>query len=600
MWLYNLALAILTLWVASMAWPWQGPWPHAGVVLGFMLFQLFVWHYGFPVPSMGLTSMERVPQVAALLLFPLEVAATINALPALLFPFINRRYRQGSLAFGALRAVHNACMIVWISLAGGWCFRALGGSVPLLTPGWTDLWALLAATVAMQLVNSGMMVIFLWLDRRDVWRIATWDYLLADSLFVPIGVLAALIYAAGEASTITLFLLFLTLTVLSLHELVESRRQAHERLVALDAASGARQAISGSRQMQTIAERLLDHIGAMLPFRVGFVALHDVERDEFDVVLERIDGEQLARARKPISEGLSGHVLQSGEPVRIEHWDRAPESLRARAILQPGEQPGSLLIVPLRWRGRTLGVVSVQHPKGGRYSEADGNALVAIADDIAPVIADARIFEELDDYRARLEALVAERTAELKAAGLERERLLEQLQQNAQLLERQSREDALIGLANRRHFDERIAAEIETAHRNGTSLSLALVDLDHFKQVNDSAGHAVGDIVLMRIAALLRSCCPPGGLAARIGGEEFALLLPGLGADGATALLEAVRQGTVSMPLDDLPLSTALRFSAGVACCQPDDDRDSLLRRADRWLYTAKRAGRDRIVCEPG
>ncbi len=597
LWLYNLALLCATLGMASLAWPWQADWPPVGVVLAFVLFQLLIWHYGFPVPSMGLTSMERVPQVAALLLFPLEVAVTINALPALIFPFINRRYRQGSLAFGALRAVHNVCMVSWISLAGGWCYRALGGEVPLLHPDWGSLGAVLVAMVAMQVVNSLMMVWFLWLDRRDVRRIATWNYLLSDSLFVPIGVLAALICAPGEPFTITLFALFVLLTVISMHELVESRRQMQDRVVALDAASGARLAISGSQRMDQLAERLLDHIGALLPFRIAYVALHDAERREFDVVLEMIDGERRPRYRRPVEAGLSGQVLASGQPLRIENWDRAPEELRARAVLAPGEQPGSALIVPIRWRGQVLGLVSVQHSSVGRYSEADLHALVAIADDIAAVIADARTFEELDSYRRRLEGLVAERTAELEQAGREREHLLAELQRHAVLLERQSREDALTGLANRRHFDERITVEIQAATERGSALSLALVDLDHFKNINDTAGHAAGDAVLKRVAALLQQRAPAGALVARIGGEEFALILPGLALSDATALLESLRCAVAQLPLDDLSLQDGLRCSAGVSVWRAGDDHAGLLRRADRGLYAAKRSGRDR-VCE--
>ncbi len=595
LWLYNLVLAGCTVWLASWAWPWLADWPPLGVVLAFVLFQLLVWHYGFVVPSMGLTSMERVPQVAALLLFPLEVAAAINALPALVFPFTNRRYRQGSLRFGALRAVHNACMVVWISVLGGMAYRAVGGAVPLQSPGWTELWALLSLAAVMQVVNSSMMITFLWLDRRDVWRIATWDYLLSDSLFVPIGVLAALICASAEPVTIVLFVLFLTLTVLSLHELVESRRHVQERVRALDAASSARQAVSGSRQLAQIAQRLLDHIGALLPFRTGFVALHDVERGDFDVVLELREGEQRERTRKPLDKGLSGHVLATGQGLRIDDWDRAPEALRARAVLKSGERPGSVMIAPIRWRGRTLGVVSVQHSQSGRYSEADSNALAAIADDIAPVIADARTLEELDGYRVRLEALVEARTAELEAVGQEREQLLLEVQRHAALSEQRSREDALTLIANRRHFDERIDIEIQAALSGGAALCLAIIDIDHFKQVNDSAGHAVGDTVLRRVATLLQQHCPEGALPARIGGEEFALVLPGFTATATVELLEGFRQAMRMLRLDDLPLSAPPRFSAGVADWRAGDDRDQLLRRADHWLYVAKRKGRDRI-----
>lgn len=593
LWAYNVFLVALTVALASRAWPWQADWPPWPVVLGFALFQLFVWQYGFLVPSMGMTSMERVPQVAALLLFPVEVAACINALPALVFPFINRRYRQDSLAFGAIRAVHNASMITLMCLLGGWAYAALGGQVPLHAPGWPDLLRVLVLALVLQLVNSGLILVFLRLDERDVRRLATWSYLLSDTLFAPIGMLAALIYELENAITSGLFLAFLLLTVVSMHKLVESRRQVQDRVSMLDAASGARLAVHGARRMDQLAERLIDHIGAVMPFRIGYVAAVDAERGEFDVLLELVEGRRVPRMRLPVGEGLSGLVVRSGEPLLIERWEETSGILRAAAVLAPDDRPGSILIVPIRQGGLVLGVVSVQHDQPGRYGEADRHLLQVIADDIAPAFADARTFQELDDYRLRLESLVTERTAALERAANEREALLAQLQSKGELLERQSREDALTGLANRRHFDERILAEIAQASRHGTALSLALIDIDHFKHINDTGGHAQGDAVLVALAAALRTHFRGGDLVARIGGEEFAVLLPQARLRDAQDKLEAIR---AQLAAQELVRGWRVTISSGVAQWQPGEHRDDLLRRADGWLYAAKRAGRNQVL----
>ncbi|KAB2901478.1 MAG: GGDEF domain-containing protein [Dokdonella sp.] len=593
LWAYNAVLVALTVALASRAWPWQADWPPWPVVLGFALFQLFVWQYGFLVPSMGMTSMERVPQVAALLLFPVEVAACVNALPALVFPFISRRYRQDSLAFGAIRAVHNACMIAVMCLVGGWAYAALGGRVPLLAPDWYDLLRVLVLALVLQVVNSGMILAFLKLDGRDVRRLATWNYLLSDTLFAPIGMLAALICENGNAVTSGLFLAFLLLTVVSMHKLVESRRQVQDRVAMLDAASGARLAVHGARRMDQLAERLVDHIGAVMPFRIAFVAALDTGRGEFDVLLELIEGRRTPRMRRSMGEGLTGQVVRSGEPLLIERWGQAPEALRAAAVLAPGERPGSILIVPIRQGGMVLGVVSVQHDQPGRYGDADRHVLQAIADDIAPAFADARTFQELDDYRLRLETLVTERTAALECVANEREALLAQLKCKSELLERQSREDALTGLANRRHFDERIVAEIAQASRHGTALSLALIDIDHFKRINDAGGHAQGDAVLATLAAALRTHFRGGDLVARIGGEEFAVLLPQTRLQDACDKLEAIR---VQIAERELVPGWLVTISAGVAQWRLGEHRDALLRRVDGLLYAAKDDGRNRVM----
>ncbi len=597
LWAYTLGLVAL---VGLLAWfyaPFEAEWPGSAVALGFALFQLAVWKYGFPVPSLGLTSMERVPQIAALLMFPPEVAVAINALPALAWPFVDRRYRQGSLAFGALRALHNACMIALMTAAAAAAYAGLEGSVPLRALEGRDALALAAAAVVMQVVNSGMMMLFLHLDGRDVRRLATWSYLCVDSLFVPIGLLAALVATLGDAATLSLFVMFLLLTVVSMHEIVESRRLVQERLRALDAASGARQAESSSDRVELLAERLLSQVGALLPSRIAYVALHDAASNEFDVVLQVVDGERVPRMRRPTATGVAGHVLRSGQPLLVDDWLRAPEDVRQVAVLDPGERPGSVLVVPIVHAGEVLGLISVQHDSAHRYSETDKHLLLAIAEDIAPVVADACTFRELDAYRARLEALVAERTAALEAAAEERGALLEELRRSSAQLERQSREDALTGLLNRRHFDECLRAELARA-RHHHPLCIAMVDIDHFKAINDGGGHALGDLVLQRIGTLLRGHFRGSDVVARIGGEEFGILLPETPLAGAGASLEQLRLRLEEGAGADWPAGLRVTLSAGVASLVDGDDEDALLRRADGLLYAAKRGGRNRVCVE--
>jgi diguanylate cyclase (GGDEF)-like protein len=601
LWAYNVVLLAL---VAAVAWrwpPWQAGWPDPAVVLGFAAFQLLVWQYGFPVPAMGMTSMERVPQVAAILLFPPPVAAAVNALPALAWPFVNRRYRQGSLGYGAIRAVHNACMIALMTAIAGAVWQGLGGETPLHALRWDLVPALLAAMLVLQVVNSAMMLLFFRLDGRDVRRLATVGYLTVDAFFVPIGVLAALVCTQADAATLGLFVGFLVLTVVSLHEVVEARSQVQSRLEALDAATRARLAVTGARRIDELAERLFSQVTAMFQYRTAFVALHDAERGEFDVVMEIVDGVRQPRSRKPSGKGVTGHVLRTGSPLLVDNWEQVPPEIGRVAVLGEGERPGSVLVVPIRQDDRVLGVVSVQHAGAHRYTDADKNALVAIAEDIAPVFADAKTFQELDAYRERLEGLVAERTAALEQAAAEREHLLAELQAKGVLLERQSREDPLTGIANRRHFDERLAFEIDRATRYAHPLSLALVDIDHFKRINDRGGHLLGDRVLVHITRVVTAHLRASDFVARIGGEEFAVLLPETGLAGATTSVRQLRERIGAAGFAELADWLEVTLSAGVAEYRPGEHRDALLRRADDCLYEAKAAGRDRVcAAEPG
>lgn len=202
----------------------------------------------------------------------------------------------------------------------------------------------------------------------------------------------------------------------------------------------------------------------------------------------------------------------------------------------------------------------------------------------------------------RLERLVDARTADLRAQAqrlreIDRERagLLERLREQAEAYARQAREDALTGLPNRRRFEETLARDLALARRGGRPLCLALLDIDHFKRINDTRSHTVGDQVLREFGRLLASQHRGSDLVARLGGEEFALLMPDIRLDEALAACERlqarVRAHRPWAGLDDLQVS----FSLGLVELRPGEGAEELYRRADAALYQAKRAGRDRL-----
>jgi diguanylate cyclase (GGDEF)-like protein len=163
-------------------------------------------------------------------------------------------------------------------------------------------------------------------------------------------------------------------------------------------------------------------------------------------------------------------------------------------------------------------------------------------------------------------------------------------------LARLSRTDALTGLANRGHFDAALRLEVERGARHGRPLSLALFDLDRFKAVNDVHGHVAGDHVLRRTAGALVRTCRVEDLAARVGGEEFALILPDTDLAGGHALAERARAAIGCTPGVEDAGEVVVTASSGVAQWRPGEDAASLYARADAALYAAKRGGRDRTV----
>ncbi|MBL8937041.1 MAG: GGDEF domain-containing protein [Archangium sp.] len=157
--------------------------------------------------------------------------------------------------------------------------------------------------------------------------------------------------------------------------------------------------------------------------------------------------------------------------------------------------------------------------------------------------------------------------------------------------------DALTGLWNRRTLISRGAAALDEAHQHGRGLAVAVIDVDHFKSVNDRFGHEVGDVALQHVAKALRSQCRAVDLAARHGGEEFVVLLKDLDAASAADAAERLRAALAATPLVHGDLRLELTASFGVTTLTRDDRSfDDLLRRADAALYRAKHEGRNRVV----
>jgi diguanylate cyclase (GGDEF)-like protein len=163
--------------------------------------------------------------------------------------------------------------------------------------------------------------------------------------------------------------------------------------------------------------------------------------------------------------------------------------------------------------------------------------------------------------------------------------------------------DALTGIANRKHLEERLEAELAFALRHGADLSVIIVDLDHFKRVNDTYGHLAGDEVLRQAARIIKNALRTEDFVGRYGGEEFLVVARGTSAAQAVDLAERLRRAMSDAPIRFEQESIAVTMSAGVASladCAPGKDRQSLLSSADERLYSAKDAGRNRVVGPTG
>jgi diguanylate cyclase (GGDEF)-like protein len=175
--------------------------------------------------------------------------------------------------------------------------------------------------------------------------------------------------------------------------------------------------------------------------------------------------------------------------------------------------------------------------------------------------------------------------------------------ENARLhgqVQRQAVTDELTGLANRRSFLARLEAEVVRSRRSGSPLGIVLADLDDFKRVNDTYGHAAGDLALRSFASIVHSNSRDVDLPVRLGGEEFAVLLPDTDLDGAAQLAERIRESLESTQIDYEGESISLTASFGVSCFPATAAAEDLLTDADRRLYDAKRRGKNTVVSSNG
>ena len=212
-----------------------------------------------------------------------------------------------------------------------------------------------------------------------------------------------------------------------------------------------------------------------------------------------------------------------------------------------------------------------------------------------------------DQVRRIVESLVLSTTEMQSTNKALEERLtvskseISNLQQNLEAIRAESLTDPLTGLGNRKYFDRAIDAAVAHATAEGETLSLLMLDIDHFKSFNDNYGHLTGDQVLRLVGISLKQTIKGRDATARYGGEEFAVVLPDTNLRQAITVAEHVRRAVMARELKKKSTGEILgriTVSVGVSMLRPGDDKLSLIDRADGCLYAAKRNGRNRVICE--
>ncbi len=254
--------------------------------------------------------------------------------------------------------------------------------------------------------------------------------------------------------------------------------------------------------------------------------------------------------RLGLGEGISGWVLAHGKPALVLD---VLEDARFKVLPGQGFAIGSMVAEPLVSEGATIGILAVSSPEACAFSETD--------------------------------ELLARLLANCSVGPIQRARL-----------ERLAITDDLTLAYNSRYLPARLLEEMERSRRSGSALSVLLLDLDFFKRVNDTHGHAVGDQVLRGFVERVRSATRRVDLLVRRGGEEFVLIMPATTSEEARIIAERVRQHVAERPIAAGDVRVPQTASIGVATWDGRESPQALEKRADAAMYVAKSEGRNRVV----
>ncbi|MEE8601747.1 sensor domain-containing diguanylate cyclase [Euzebya tangerina] len=347
-------------------------------------------------------------------------------------------------------------------------------------------------------------------------------------------------------------------------DLLEARARALEAERHTRTLSHASQVLGQTMDVTQVLEKILGQLKKVVPFDSASVQLLE---DDTNLRIIGVQGFDNSDEILTLSFSLDGH-----NPNKDVISSRATHILKDAATVYPHfnagpHRPAAIrgwMGVPLTFKGELLGMLTIDSQEADFYNDAHARTAEAFAAQAAVAIANARMYGEM---------------------------------------QRLASHDTLTGLPNRRHLEEASKPIIASSLVQEQPLSLLMIDVDHFKQVNDSHGHAVGDEVLVAVADRLRQVVRPDDLVARVGGEEFVVLLAGSDLIMSMTVAERLRAAIAARPIatevGDLDITVSV---GGFVCEDPNDgDRRALkvmMDLADKALYNAKAEGRNCTVVD--
>lgn len=348
--------------------------------------------------------------------------------------------------------------------------------------------------------------------------------------------------------------------------------------------------ISARLDVHETGRLIIEEARRMIPGDNFSIMLRVAGTEDLEIVAA-LGREHPDKLRLRPGEGLAGRIFESGKGEIVNDVGADGRFLAGQ------NRVASMICVPLRARREVIGILNISSETPHEYSSEDLKLAIALALVGAGAIGNARYTQELRASRDHLDSLVARRTRRL-------ENTLRELKRTNKFLEHISMADPLTGVGNRRSFDQLLDSEWRRAAREHRPLSLILLDLDYFKNYNDTYGHQAGDQCLVRIVNTMRASLKrPTDAIARYGGEEFAVVLANTDGPGAGRIAETLIRNIEQLGIPHLgsEIADTVTASAGVAALVPNGQTSTveLIQNADGALYAAKQGGRNRIELNP-
>jgi diguanylate cyclase (GGDEF)-like protein len=369
----------------------------------------------------------------------------------------------------------------------------------------------------------------------------------AEASLMPIGVVLVLLYDPQQPLGFILLSMTYLLINFMFARLSRTSNLLAERVRDLEILNATARRFSSSLQVEELVESVAREVSKAIPDADTVALVHRRAGRDSELIIDGYDrhAEKFSRSSMANGEGAAGAVMASGQTKRDDDLATGEHGFR------------SWLGVPLFMYGECEGVLAIQSTRPAAFADEHQRLLEALALQIAAALQNAHLYEL---------AMV----------------------------------DGLTGLYVRRYFDARIEEEVERSKRYVTVFSMIMMDVDDFKNLNDTYGHLVGDRVLRAIANVVKAQMRGVDTAARYGGEEIAVILPRTEMVGAYSLAERIREGIAELRIttdEDPPRALGVTASLGIAAFPESKavDGTDLVRRADRALYRAKRMGKNRV-----